>query len=147
MKNIFNTRRPSTPATPTPTHSLERKETKNSTLECKENNEMLKNPEVKNVNKSKNRLTPAKLDSKKQDKKVLASRVGTGHVPSSISLILYCRRKFHYIHIWTSFSVSRSWINYQHSSKRDGDGAIIYCFIYDLNFRVQTGFQVRVAYI
>ena len=37
---------------------------------------MLRISDVKNVNKSKNRLTPAKLESKKQDKKVLASREG-----------------------------------------------------------------------
>ena len=30
---------------------------------------MLKNPDHKTVNKSKNPLTPAKLESKKQDKK------------------------------------------------------------------------------
>ena len=30
---------------------------------------MLKNPDVKNVNKNKNTLTPLKLESKKQDKK------------------------------------------------------------------------------
>ena len=42
---------------------------KNSTLECNENVQMLKNPVVKNVNKSKNRLTPVKLESKKLDKK------------------------------------------------------------------------------
>ena len=34
---------------------------------------MLKNLDVKNVNKSKNRLTLVKLENKKQDKKVLAS--------------------------------------------------------------------------
>ena len=31
-------------------------------------NQMLKNPDVKNANKSKNRLTPVKLESKKQEK-------------------------------------------------------------------------------
>ena len=35
---------------------------------------MLKNPDVKNANKSKYRLTPVKLQSKKQDKKALDSR-------------------------------------------------------------------------
>ena len=39
---------------------------------------MLKISDVKNVNKRKNRLTPVKLESKKQDKKLLASRVGSG---------------------------------------------------------------------
>ena len=57
---------------------------------------MLRISDMKNVDKSKNCLTPAKLESKKQDKKVLASREGLGgklphrtlrrsHVPSSIS--------------------------------------------------------------
>ena len=40
--------------------------------------QMLKNPDVKNVNKSKNRLTSAKLESKKQGQKVMDSRVGLG---------------------------------------------------------------------
>ena len=40
---------------------------------------MLKNPDVKNVNKIKNRLAPVKLESKKQDKKkTLALREGLG---------------------------------------------------------------------
>ena len=60
------------------THTLESKENENSTLECKENYKILRISEVKNVNKRKNRLTPAKLESRKQDKKVLASRVGLG---------------------------------------------------------------------
>ena len=37
---------------------------------------MLKNPGLKNIKKSKNRLTPAKLQSKKQHKKVLTTRDG-----------------------------------------------------------------------
>ena len=46
---------------------------------------MLKNPDVKNVNKSKNRFTPAKLESKKQDKKPLTPRKGSGGAsPSNI---------------------------------------------------------------
>ena len=41
---------------------------------------MLRNPDVKNVNNNKKKipLTPVKLESKKQDKKVLASRVESG---------------------------------------------------------------------
>ena len=39
---------------------------------------MLKKPDVKNANKSKNRLTPAKLESKKHDTKALTSREGSG---------------------------------------------------------------------
>ena len=70
------------PHTHTPTqphtHSLESKESKNNTLECKENYQKSKISNQKNVNKSKNRLTPTKLESKKQDKKVLASREGSG---------------------------------------------------------------------
>ena len=53
-------------------------ETKDSTLECKENDQIFKISHVKNVNKRKNRLTPLKLERKKQDKKVLASREGSG---------------------------------------------------------------------
>ena len=33
---------------------------------------------MKNVNKNKNRITPAKLESKKHDKKILVLRVGPG---------------------------------------------------------------------
>ena len=69
--------RPSTPPT-SQTHPLESKETKNTTLECKENDQMLKISDHKNVNKSKNRLTPAKLESKKHDTKALTSREGSG---------------------------------------------------------------------
>ena len=48
---------------------------------------MLKNPDVKNVNKSKNRLTSVKLGSKKQDKKALASREDSGgKFPSDIRM-------------------------------------------------------------
>ena len=54
------------------THTLESKETKKSTLECKENSQMLKIQDHKNVNKSKNRLTPLKLYSKKHKKKIMA---------------------------------------------------------------------------
>ena len=57
--------------TPPHTHTLESKVTKNSTLECKENDQKLRISHVKNVNKRKNPLTPVKLESKKQDKKVL----------------------------------------------------------------------------
>ena len=42
-------------------------ETKNNTLECKENDQIFKISHVKNVNKNKNPLTPTKLDSKKQE--------------------------------------------------------------------------------
>ena len=45
------------------------KKRKNSTLEFKENGQKIRLLDVKNVNNSKNRLTPAKLESKKQDKK------------------------------------------------------------------------------
>ena len=76
-----------------PPHTLESKETEKSALECKENSQILKIPDHKNVNK--NRLTPLKLYSKKHDKKVMDSRDGSGwgdkidrpgrsHVPSSI---------------------------------------------------------------
>ena len=39
---------------------------------------MLRILDVKNINKRKNRLTPVKLGSKKQHKKFLASREGSG---------------------------------------------------------------------
>ena len=47
---------------------------------------MLKNLEVKDVKKkSKNRLTPAKLESKKQDKNLLASLEGSVRaIPSNV---------------------------------------------------------------
>ena len=69
----------------TPPHTRKSKEKKNSTLECKGNDQMLRILEVKNVNKSKDRLTPVKLESKKQDKKVLVSREGSrGKFPSTV---------------------------------------------------------------
>ena len=70
---------------PPPKHTLESKETKNSTLEYKGNDQMLKNLDVRYVNKRKNRLTPAKLESKIQDKKALASWEGLGvEFPSNV---------------------------------------------------------------
>ena len=62
------------PPPPSHTHTLENKETKYSTRECKKNDQMLRISDIKNVNKRKNRLTPVKLESKKRDKKILASR-------------------------------------------------------------------------
>ena len=59
-------------------HTLENKETKTSTVECKKQVEKSKILHVKNVNKRKNRLTPVKLESKKQDKKVVAERERLG---------------------------------------------------------------------
>ena len=41
-------------------------------------NQLLKNPDLKNANKSKNRLTPKKFESKKQDKKIIALWEGSG---------------------------------------------------------------------
>ena len=71
---------------------------------------MLRIPKVKNVDKRKNRLTPVKLESKKQDKKVLASRVGPGwDVPNerqeeATSHLLFCFRKSYKIkHICYSY--------------------------------------------
>ena len=66
------------PTTTTTTHTLESKEMKNSTLESKKLVQKSINPYHKNVNKSKNRLALAKLESKKQDKKVLALWEGSG---------------------------------------------------------------------
>ena len=73
------------------THTLQKaKKRKNSTLECKENSQILNISDHKNVNKRKNRLTPLKLCSKKHHKKVMALREGTrrpsrkSHVPSMI---------------------------------------------------------------
>ena len=56
-------------APPTTAHTLESNETKTGTLECREKVEMLKISHLKNVNIRKNRCTPVKLDSNKQDKK------------------------------------------------------------------------------
>ena len=61
----------------THTHTPESKEMKNHLLECKENDQIFKISRVKNVNKRKNRLTPVRLESEKQDKKVLASWEGS----------------------------------------------------------------------
>ena len=46
---------------PTHTHATKQKDTETGTLECKELVQMLRNPDHKNVNKSKNRLTSFKL--------------------------------------------------------------------------------------
>ena len=51
-------------------NTLDIKETKASTLECKENDQKLRISHVKNVNKSKNRLTPVKLETKNNIKKL-----------------------------------------------------------------------------
>ena len=50
--------------------TLESKETKASPLECIESDQKSKISHVKPVNKSKNPLTPVKLESRKQYKKV-----------------------------------------------------------------------------
>ena len=63
-----------------PTDTLESKKRKNVTLECKENSQTLNISDHKTVNKSKNRLTPLKLYSKKHDKKGMALREGSGWV-------------------------------------------------------------------
>ena len=49
-----------------------------NTIECKENDPKLTIPHHKNVNKKKNHLTSEKLESKKQDKKVMAVREDSG---------------------------------------------------------------------
>ena len=69
---------------PPPTHQKAKThENKHSTMQ--ETGSIVRISGVKNVNKRKNRLTPAKLESKKQDKKLLASREGlVGKPPSSV---------------------------------------------------------------
>ena len=71
---------------PTHTHTLtlQTKEKEKITLDCKEINQMLKISVHKNVNKSKNHCSPVKLESKKQDKKIMDSREGTGGAIPSI---------------------------------------------------------------
>ena len=54
--------------THTYTYTKKQMKEKKSSLECKKQVQMSKNPYLKNVNKSKNRLTPAKLESKNHDK-------------------------------------------------------------------------------
>ena len=54
------------PPSHTHAHTLENKEMKTCTLECRERVKKSKVPDVKNVNKRKNRLTSVKLESKKQ---------------------------------------------------------------------------------
>ena len=49
---------------------------------------------VKNVNKSKNCLVPIKLESKKQDKKMLASREGSLHRTIGRRVPLMVQQKF-----------------------------------------------------
>ena len=56
-------------------------DTKTSTLECKENSQVLKISDHNNVNK--NRLTPLKLYSKKHEKNVMNSRDGSGEAIQS----------------------------------------------------------------
>ena len=61
-----------------PLRILECKEKKSNTQEYKEIVQMLKNPDVKNANKSKTRLTLVKLERKKQDKKVVSKQESSG---------------------------------------------------------------------
>ena len=56
--------------------------TKTRTVECKKQVQKLKISDVKNVNKRKNRLTPVKLESKKEDKKKIAPRMRSGWLVS-----------------------------------------------------------------
>ena len=51
--------RPTDP--PTHTHTRKQRKVKKNTLECKKNGYILNIPDHKNVNRSKNRLTPLKL--------------------------------------------------------------------------------------
>ena len=67
-----------------PPFTLERKDTENSTLECKENGQISNISDHKNVNKRKNRLTPLKLCSKKHDKKLMDSWDRTGGAIQSV---------------------------------------------------------------
>ena len=59
------------------------KKRKNSTLERKDIDQILRILDHKNVNKRKNRLTLAKFESIEQDKNLLASREGSGGAISS----------------------------------------------------------------
>ena len=61
----------------THTHTIESKENKNSTLECKEKE--VKNFPSEECKQSKNHYSPVKLESKKNDKKKYCLR-GTGRV-------------------------------------------------------------------
>ena len=63
---------------PPPLHTLERKCTKTGTVECIESDQKSKISPVKNWNKRKNRLTPVKLQCKKQDEKMIAQWEGFG---------------------------------------------------------------------
>ena len=51
-----------------------------NSLKLRANDQMLKHPDVKNVNKSKNRLTQTKLESKERDKKNTRPAGGFGLV-------------------------------------------------------------------
>ena len=64
IENICNDlQHPSPPHTQT--HSIESKDAKNNTLECKEIAQIFKISHVKNVNKSKNRLKIVKKQKQK----------------------------------------------------------------------------------
>ena len=54
------------------------KDTKTRTLKCRKKVQKSKIPHVKSVNNQKYRLTPVKLESKKQAKKVIAEREEKG---------------------------------------------------------------------
>ena len=62
---------------PPPTHlqtdTIKQRKGKNNTLECIEIDQILRISDHKNVNKSKNYCSQVKLESKKQDKKIMAS--------------------------------------------------------------------------
>ena len=75
------------PTTPPHTHTS-MKEKKKRHFNARNKFKTEKIPHHKNINKRKNRLTPVKLESKKQDKKVLASRERTSTDPSIPSIVL-----------------------------------------------------------
>ena len=63
---------------PPPHTHYKAKKMKNSTLECKENDQMQRISHEKNVNKSKIHCSPVKLEIKKQGKTILARREKLG---------------------------------------------------------------------
>ena len=72
--------------TPPNTHTGKQKDTKHSTVECNKDGQIFKISDHKNANKSKNRLIPLKLYSKKHDKKSkgLAGGYWGGAIPSFV---------------------------------------------------------------
>ena len=105
--NLFKIIQILNPCDPFSPHTLESKDKKIIILECKEIDQMLRILDHKNINKKKNCFTPAKLESKNKDKKILAPRdcsivleEATSHQNYSIRIIQFIQIFVTDFHLW-----------------------------------------------